>query len=113
LKKIIDKYYFELCDIIHPGASSVFIFCHAKNHELQIDVNQDRKIISSILEKYGNVLFSLFEYAFNPALITLGILNYFNLPELHTKELLNIDLELIHIWKDIQQNLKNAQIQIK
>jgi hypothetical protein len=111
--EIIKDLYFELCDIVHPGASSVFIFCHGKSHEIQVDISQDKKIISSILEYYGKVLFSLFEYAFNPSLVTLGVLNYFNLPELHTRELLNIDLALIPIWKDIQQNLKNAPIQVK
>jgi hypothetical protein len=110
---IIKDLYFLLCDIVHPGTSSVFIFNRELNHEILININQDKKIISDILDKYSKILFYLFSYAFNPSLITFGVLNYFNLTELHTKELLNINLFEIPAWQDIQKNLNNAQKQVK
>ena len=102
--------YQSLCDLTHPGASSVWMWLTpASDLDIDLEPNQDEPIISSYLAEYRNTFLQLLMFAFNPALVTLSVLNYFPLRSFHTSQLLNWDLSGIPLWQKCKSEFKGAQ----
>ena len=100
--------YRTLCDLTHPGASSVWMWLHPQNAlEIDLAAHQDELIISNILDEYRKTFLELLMFAFNPALVTLRVLNYFPLAQFHVPEVLSLDLSQIPLWQKCQNDLKN------
>lgn len=105
----VDECYSALCDLTHPGASSVWMWLNSVDGiEITLSAHQDESIISHFLQQYRTMMTKLIMFAFNPAIITLNILNYFPLKELHTPELLNWNLSGITLWQKCQSELKGV-----
>lgn len=106
--KIIECYQ-SLCDLTHPGASSVWMWLTSKNGaDFVLDPNQDESAIAYYLTEYRNTFSDLMMFAFNPAILTLNVLNYFPLLTLHTPTLLDWNLSGIPLWNSCQSKLGNA-----
>ena len=99
--------YQALCDLTHPGASSVWMWL-APASELEIDLaaNQDDSVISHFLVEYRAMFLKLLMFAFNPAIVTLNVLNYFPLAKYHTPRLLTWDLSGYPIWQGCLSDLR-------
>jgi hypothetical protein len=105
--------YSELCDLTHPGASSVWMFLHAKSErEFRVEPNRDEGVIRWFLSEYEDTLARLFMFAFNSPIMTLAVLNYFPLPEFHTPGLWNWDLSGIPAWRSVQRYLSGISLSV-
>ena len=78
-------------------------------HAMELRTNQDETIISHFLAEYRKTLLELLMFAFNPALATLRVLNYFPLPPLHTAALENWNMSGIALWRKCSEHLKDVQ----
>lgn len=106
--------YSRLCDLTHPGASSVWMFIKPLNeNKLLISDNQDEHIISRFLSEYASTYLELFMFAFNGPVLTLAVLNYLKAPQFHTPILQEWDLSEISLWRKVFQNLADIPIQVK
>lgn len=105
---VIDCYR-TLCDLTHPGASSVWMWLHSVNDlELELNAGQDAIEIKGFLADYKKTILELVMYAFNPAIVTLRVLNYFPLAKFHVPELNAWNLSGLLIWRKCQAYLKGS-----
>jgi hypothetical protein len=106
--------YQALCDLTHPGATSVWMWLQpADDHTMHIQTNQERAIINDFLTEYRTTFLELLMFAFNPALATLRVLNYFPLTPLHTAALEKWKMSGIPLWKKCSEQLIGAQPQMR
>lgn len=104
--------YRTLCDLTHPGAPSVWMWLEPVNElEIALSAHQDKSVISNFLKQYRTTLLELLMFAFNPAIVTLSVLNYFPIKKLHVPALLNWDLSRISLWRKCQDDLKGVRPQ--
>ncbi len=100
--------YQSLCDLTHPGASSVMMWLTSENRvDWKLNPNQDESTIGYYLTEYRDTFFELMMFAFNPAILTLNVLNYFPLRTFHTPALLDWNLSSIPAWRKCQSKLGN------
>lgn len=106
--------YCTLCDLAHPGASSVWMWLRPMN-ELEVDLapNQDESVISHFLVEYQKKFLELLMFAFNPAIVTLSVLNYFPIESFHVPALVSWDLSGIPLWQKCQSDLKGVRPRIR
>ena len=64
----------------------------------RLSAHQDMAIVKGILDNHGSILLELAMFGFNPAIITLKILNRFSISELHTPPLEDWNLSGIKGW---------------
>jgi len=101
--------YQSLCDLTHPGASSVWMWLTSENGvDLELNPNQDESLITYYLSEYRDTFVELMMFAFNPAVLTLNVLNYFPLRTFHTPALLDWNLSGIPLWQKCQSKLGNV-----
>jgi hypothetical protein len=101
--------YQSLCDLTHPGASSVWMWLTSENGvDLELNPNQDESTIAYYLTEYRDTFLELLMFAFNPAVLTLSVLNYFPLRTFHTPALLDWNLSGIPLWQKCQSKLGNV-----
>ena len=101
--------YKSLCDLTHPGASSVWMWLSSENGaDIKLSTNQDDAEISFYLAEYRETFLGLMTAAFNPAIVTLNVLNYFPKRELHTPALLEWDFSNIPLWEKCQSELRGV-----
>jgi len=83
--------------------------------ELEIDLaaNQDDSVISHFLVEYRATFLQLLMFAFNYAIVTLKVLNYFSLAKYHTPRLLTWDLSGIPLWQKCLSDLKGVSPQVR
>jgi len=99
--------YDKLCDLTHPGASSVWMLLHSVNDlEMELIAGQDDSEISRFLNDYRRTILDLIMLAFNPGIITLRVLNYFTLVKFHVPALDRWDLSGVPIWQKCHADLK-------
>lgn len=81
--------------------------CLSLADELTIELlaNQDEDILECFLKQYENTLSELVMFAFNPAIVTLGVLNYFPIKTFHVPDLLAWNLSGIPSWEKCQNAL--------
>lgn len=95
--------YQSLCDLTHPGASSVWMWITSENGvDFELNPNQDESTIASYLTEYRDTFSELLMFAFNSAVITLNMLNYLPLKKYHTPNLLDWNLSGIPLWQKCQ-----------
>ena len=100
--------YGDLCDLTHPGASSVWMWLASEDltgSVYRLSTHQDEALIAGFLRQYATVPFELLMFAFNGPLIALNVLNYFSIEELHTPQLLNWNLNGIPAWTKCRDEL--------
>jgi len=101
--------YQSLCDLTHPGACSVWMWLTSTSDlEFELEPNQNESEIAYYLTEYRKTFLQLLMFSFNPALLTLKVLNYFPLRTFHTSQLLNWDLSGIPIWKKCEREFGGA-----
>jgi hypothetical protein len=73
--------------------------------EIDLRADQDQSVILQHLADYRETFMQLLMFAFNPALLTLSVLNYFPKRAFHTPKLLSWDLSSIPLWQKCQSEL--------
>ncbi len=76
---------------------------------MELRAKQDEGVINHLLVEYHRTFVELLMFAFNPALATLRVLNYFPLTTLHTQALEKWDMSGVPIWKKCSEQLKGVQ----
>ena len=93
--------YTELCDLTHPGASSVGMWLVPENPtglDFSLAARRDAELIADFLQRHRSVLLDLLMFAFNMPAITLKVLNHFPIGVLHTPKLSSWNLDGIPVW---------------
>ena len=78
-------------------------------HTIEIRAGQDEAVISHFMAEYRRTFIELLMFAFNPALATLRVLNYFPLTPFHTAVLEKWDMSGVPIWRKSSEHLKGVQ----
>lgn len=113
IQNIIECYR-ELCDLTHPGSSSVSMWLnHVSELEIELKVGQGKEIISRFLTEYRMTIFELIMIGFNPAIVTLKLLNYFPLVKFHVPSLELWDLTGNRMWQQCLIYLEGRKSNIK
>ena len=108
------KCYQALCDLTHPGASSVWMWLNPINElELDLATDKDESVIAYFLAEYRMTFLELLMFAFNPAIVTLNVLNYFPVVQFHVPQLLNWDLSRIPMWEKCRNDLIGVRPQAR
>jgi hypothetical protein len=106
--------YRELCDLTHPGATSVWMWLWPiSNVATELKARQDDRVIGYFLTEYRETFVGLLMFAFNPALTTLRVLNYFPLVALHTPTLENWNMSGIPLWRKCHDHLKGIEPKVR
>lgn len=93
--------YMELCDLTHPGASSVQMWLAPDNPtglEFRLTACRDANLIADLTRRHRSVPLDLLMFAFNMPAITLRVLNHFPIEFLHTPKLSSWNLDSIPAW---------------
>ena len=95
----VEELYRTVCDLTHPAASSVRIWLNVGPSFATLCAGQDRAVIRSVVQSNPRFLLELAQFGFNPAVLTLRLLNEFSLHELHTPSLDKWRLDDLDGWK--------------
>lgn len=105
--------YSQLCDLTHPGASSVWMWLNAESDlEIELETRQEQAVINWFLTEYETLYADLFMFAFNMPIVTLAVLNYFPITEFHTPELKDWNLSDIRAWRNISKTLSEVPLKV-
>ena len=111
--KIVECYQ-KLCDFTHPGSSSVDLwFVQINEEEMRLAFSHDASLISDFLSEFRETLLGLIMFAFNPALITLGVLNYYPITQFQTPLVFRLELDGIPTWRKCKLHLKGALPEVR
>lgn len=106
--------YAELCEITHPASASVFSFIEENltdsNKETGTFLRSklDSTLIADFCQKYSNVIPKVFETAFNPSLLALGLLNLMKDDFLFTSAINSYDLNFMPKWVEYKTAIVSA-----
>jgi hypothetical protein len=105
--------YRAMCDLTHPGASSVWMWLRQPSeHEVELAPRQEESAILQIVAEYRTTFMGLLPFVFNPAIVTLRVLNYFPLPDLHVPSVISWELSGIPLWQNCLGDLNKAAARI-
>jgi hypothetical protein len=105
--------YSQLCDLTHPGASSVWMWLKAESElSFEIDTSQEQAVINWFLTEYEPMFADLFAFAFNMPIVSLAVLNHFPVSEFHTPELKHWDLSGIQAWRKIPKDFFTLPLRV-
>ena len=108
----IDELYRLLCDLVHPAAPSVWMWLRTEQQRhgehVHFSPGNDGAIIADVAENYSDTLHGVMKLAFEPAALTLMVLNYFPVAEFHVPALLNWNVPGFPEWEICQERMANV-----
>ena len=102
--------YREMCDLTHPGLSSVRMWLKQSQNTLYLSAHQDESLISNCIQENNKTFLDLLMFGFNPSIVTLRVLNCFPILRLHTPQLNDWNLSSIPAWRKCQYELANSRV---
>jgi len=81
--------------------------------EIELAPNQEESAIAQFMVEYRQTFVELLMFAFNPAIVTLRILNYFPLEHFHVPALMSWDLSGIPLWQKCLIDLNRAPPRVR
>ena len=99
--------YRTMCDLTHPGALSVHMWLEHTGNTGHLSAHGEQAIIRQFAAEYKDLWLELLMFGFNPAVMTLGVLNYLPLRKLHTPQLKKRDLGGIPGWRECLRRLED------
>ena len=103
----VDECYRTMCDLTHPGASSVWMWFDWCAEEAFESSAKERSIIVDQLRRHREMIPDLLMFGFNPAIVTLKVLSHFPIPEFHTPQISDWNLSSISLWRKCEETLQN------
>lgn len=95
---IVDLYK-KLCDVTHPGSSSVLMWSRPESdYCFMLDASCEEKELRSMLDEFRPIFLEILLFAFSPAILTLKLLLMFPIKELHVAALGAWDCSSIPSW---------------
>jgi hypothetical protein len=98
--------YSLLCDLTHPGASSVLSFAESLASDasrIRFWPDSEETHLENLRCELLNIILDVLMLGLNPALVTLKLLNRFPIEELHTRGVENMHLDGIAAWKKVME----------
>lgn len=110
----VTETYATLCDVTHPGAISILIWCtdemrSPSESKWRLKLDQEDQFIELLATQHKDLILHLLMYAFNPAALILAILNYFPLEQFHTPGIRRWNFSGIAAWRDVARRLGRAK----
>ena len=100
------KLYGELCQLTHPAAQGVLHMMPPINeNEFFFEEKFGKEKIELLLEEQKDLIPDLVSFAFNPALLTLKVLNYIELNSCHSEHLKLINFDALPAWARCKKHL--------
>lgn len=91
--------YSELCQYTHPAAHSVVnLLMPLSEDEWTLVPEHDQIRIDALLERYESIVLPLLMSAFNPGVLVLKVLLYFESPKFHSSGVRRLDLSNVGGW---------------
>ena len=106
----VARCYGELCDLTHPGATSVMMWLRSVDGSLTLSARQDESIIQGYVQRNKDIFQDLLMFGFNPAIVTLAVLNHLPEEGFHTPELLSWNLDSINLWRTCHNELRKRRV---
>ena len=100
----VSKYYAWLCDLTHPGASSVLSYAESLTEtasRIRFSLNAERTNLEVLRARLESVIPKLLMFGVNPALATLKLLNTFSIRRLHTRYMKKVDMSETPLWQKV------------
>jgi hypothetical protein len=108
----IKQLYNLLCGVSHPAYESTRLFLFESNDETIVCSDScngyEIQLIESLMKNFGESLLKMFRVFMTNVLSTLNLLNYFQMPEIHTKIETYI-IEGHESWGDIAMYMQESQ----
>lgn len=100
------EFYAELCEYVHPAASSVNVFLEASSEEeICISPAREREVVQSLANRLPQLMEPVAMLAFSAPLVTLGVLNALPIENLHTPEVRPEICRGIPLWNKVEAAL--------
>lgn len=105
----VSELYGILCQFSHPAAHSTHYltkmsFDNSK-YEFEYSLNADKEYIDRILNAYNDEIIKSLQYGFNPGILTLKTLNYFDYELTKTQYVDTINMDFMKMWVDIKNKI--------
>lgn len=110
-KDELHKCYSELCEITHPSMRSVFMYVAESNDNyktLRVRNNFNEVLILDFCSRYKELAEYLASILFNTTMITLKVINAFDIPEIETPYVDHLNFSHIELWKDIKKSISES-----
>ena len=109
---LIQDSYSTLCQITHPAHLSVintydFKYSNEKYTQIYNPSTQKEKI-NDLIDEYSKTFNDLFINGFNPQIITLKLLNEFNIDNITTSYVNLLNYEKVALWNNIVAKIKST-----
>jgi hypothetical protein len=109
----LTEVYGYLCDVTHPGATSVWMWIESHNElEMSFTDKQERALIWSLANQNESIITILLMASMNLPGMSLAVLNHFSYPELHTPGLKKYSFDSIPEWRNISPLLKGKHAKV-
>jgi len=104
----IMKFYTMLCDVVHPGASSVLSFSRSidNGNKIELSFEVERRSLAEFAVCLRLVLTDIIAASFNTGILILRTLNYLPLKPVHTPLIDSLPFKPIPAWKSIESLLE-------
>lgn len=96
--------YSDLCSLVHPADTSVSLLFEKNGKVLRVSAAVEKEMLHAWAEASKDTLGGALQAAFNPAILTLKVLQKFGVFQ-QIKELRNTGLEHLPLWKKIECRL--------
>ncbi len=103
--------YATLCDLTHPGASSVLSYAvpeDEKARRVRLSLKAEAVSLSELIGALHEVLPTVLTFGLNPALVTLKVLNALPLQQVNAPFMNGINLSNIPAWQKAARHLGTA-----
>jgi hypothetical protein len=96
--------YSKFCSLVHPADTSVSLLFESTGQALRVNAAIEQNTMHTWAESSKIILGGTLQAAFNPAILTLKVLQKFGVFQ-QVKELRNTGLEHLPLWKKIEHQL--------
>jgi len=101
--------YAHLCEYVHPAAASVQVFLQVQEQPPFTTLSYKPSVDLGLPDDLSVILQDVAMLAFNPPVVTLGMLNLLPLASLHTPELTPQLCSGIPLWANIERAFEGSQ----
>jgi hypothetical protein len=101
--------YSQLCEYAHAAAPSVDMFLDQVGEPTETTVSHKKEPRFDLPKDFPSIMERVAILAFSPPLITLGTLNYFPLPTLHTPEATPEVCNGMPLWAKIEHAFRTSR----
>jgi hypothetical protein len=98
------EFYRKLCDVVHPGATSVLSFATPVDDKaiVRLTFSRESQVLAEFVTDFRLALPVIMAAGFNSGMLTLRTLNALPSPEVHTPFLKSLLLKPLPAWDTLE-----------